>query len=254
MNELIKIERREIGASVSARTLYIGLGLDQTHWARWSRENIEQNHFFLQSIDFIQLAIMATPETPKPPKDYAVSIEFAKHIAMQARTARSHEYRQYMIDCENKSKALTLPDFTNPVEAARAWADAKESEQKAIEENKVLQLTITNQADLIRASNEASIKAGEILVREFVKANDIIDIGQNKFFEWMREQGYIMEHNEPYQPFVTKGYLTWKPTEETHGGKFRYTLRITPRGALWLATRYMIYRNRMDFEDEPLSV
>ncbi len=33
---------------------------------------------------------------------------------------------------ELEQKAPALPDFNNPVEAARAWADAKESEQKAL--------------------------------------------------------------------------------------------------------------------------
>lgn len=35
-------------------------------------------------------------------------------------------------DLENSAPAL--PDFSNPVEAARAWADAKEAEQKALEQ------------------------------------------------------------------------------------------------------------------------
>jgi phage regulator Rha-like protein len=35
-------------------------------------------------------------------------------------------------ELEAKAGALSLPDFSNPIEAARAWADAKEAEQKAI--------------------------------------------------------------------------------------------------------------------------
>lgn len=94
----------------------------------------------------------------------------------------------------------------------------------------------------IVASNEASIKAGEILVREFVKSNDLIQIGQNEFYEWMREQGILLKNcREPDQRYVKRGYFTYKPSEEMHGGKFRYTLRITPRGKIWLARRYLDY-------------
>lgn len=36
------------------------------------------------------------------------------------------------LELEAKTGALLLPNFNNPIEAARAWADAKEAEQKAI--------------------------------------------------------------------------------------------------------------------------
>ena len=94
---------------------------------------------------------------------------------------------------------------------------------------------------LIRASNEASIKAGEILVREFVKSVDIIDLGERQFYAWMREQGFIMESREPYQRYVRLSYFTWKPTDVEHGGKYRYTLRITPRGKIWLSNQYLAW-------------
>lgn len=100
----------------------------------------------------------------------------------------------------------------------------------------------------ILVSNEASIKAGEILVREFAKAQDIVEIVEKQFYQWMREQKIISESNEPYQKYVTSGYFTYKPTEERHGGKFRYTLRITPRGKVWLAAKYMAYLDSVAFD------
>lgn len=243
MKELIKIENREIGNSVSARDLYIGLGLNASQWSRWSSDNIGQNPFFVQGVDFIKLDIMSSHKLPNPPKDYAISIEFAKHIAMQARTDKSHLYRQYMINCEKRSKELAqLPDFNNPVAAARAWADVKEAEQNALQIIRDQRLSMANKDQLIVASNEASIKAGEILVREFVKSNDLIDLGEKQFYEWMRERGYILKGScEPSQKYVKLGYFTWKPTAEAHGGKFRYTLRITARGKVWLAGKYLAY-------------
>ena len=92
---------------------------------------------------------------------------------------------------------------------------------------------------LLVASNEGSIKAGEILIREFVKAYDFIRIGEKLMYRWLKKQKYIMQSKEPYQAYIARGYFTWKPSEEKHGGKYRYTLRITPRGRVWLAARYM---------------
>lgn len=96
--------------------------------------------------------------------------------------------------------------------------------------------------NLILAGNEASIKAGEILVREFVKSVDIIDLGEKQFYEWMRGQGFVLKNScEPDGALVKRGYFTWKPTDIEHGGRYRYTLRITPRGKVWLSARYLAW-------------
>lgn len=98
MKDLIKITTNDKGQQlVSARELYLGLGLDKSHWKRWSKQNIEINEFFKENVDWIGFATMANGNEVN---DYAITIEFAKHIAMMARTAKSHEYRNYFIECE----------------------------------------------------------------------------------------------------------------------------------------------------------
>jgi anti-repressor protein len=57
-------------------------------WSRWSQSSIVENEFFTQGVDFIKLDIMSS--SPNPPNEYAVTIEFAKHIAMMAKTKRAH--------------------------------------------------------------------------------------------------------------------------------------------------------------------
>ena len=142
--------------------------------------------------------------------------------------------------------AIALPDFSNPAEAARAWAAQYELTQQA---NAVIEHQaekIRNKDLLIRASNEAAIKAGEILVREFVKTNDIINLGEKQFYQWMRAQGYVLKNScEPIGDYVKRGYFTWKPGELI-AGKIRHTLRITPRGQVWLAGRYIAYLDALD--------
>lgn len=85
-----------------ARDLY--LGLMENKWSRWSETNIVENEFFAQGIDFIQLPSKGSANNPNPPKDHAVTIEFAKHIAMMAKTKRAHDYRNYFIECEEIAK------------------------------------------------------------------------------------------------------------------------------------------------------
>lgn len=38
--------------------------------------------------------------------DFAITLEFAKHIAMMARSKKAHEYRDYFIACEEKLKEI----------------------------------------------------------------------------------------------------------------------------------------------------
>lgn len=115
MNNLINVKTIIINEtsinSVSARELYIGLGLSPNNWTEWYKTNIINNEFFTQGIDFELLLIMRSADSPKPPQDFAISIDFAKHIAMQARTQKSHDYRQYFIDFEKQhNKPLSAID------------------------------------------------------------------------------------------------------------------------------------------------
>lgn len=105
MNELIFTkEHPELGAeAVSARELYLGLGLSSSQWSRWVDTNILNNEYFSQGIDFVQLDTKSSANSPNPPKDFAITIEMAKHLAMMARTDKSHEYRKYFIELEKRT-------------------------------------------------------------------------------------------------------------------------------------------------------
>ena len=54
MNELIKIATNEEGKQlVSAKELYLGLGLRKKNWSRWYPINIQNNDFFKENIDWL---------------------------------------------------------------------------------------------------------------------------------------------------------------------------------------------------------
>lgn len=136
MKELIKINTNEEGKQlVSARELYLGLGLNQGEWSRWYKRNIEQNEYFNKNVDWVGFVI--TPNRGgKEVQDFAISLEFAKHIAMMARTEKSHEYRNYFIECERKVNQL--PQLSKELQAIFAL-DGKqqklESEVKDLKDN-----------------------------------------------------------------------------------------------------------------------
>lgn len=113
MNKLINIQVNEQGKQiVSAKNLYLGLGLNVTNWSRWYPKNIQKNEFFKENIDWVGVrhdveGFRLNDENYKegrPTMDFAITLEFAKHIAMMAKTEKSHEYRNYFIECEKKVK------------------------------------------------------------------------------------------------------------------------------------------------------
>jgi len=227
MNNLIEIKKDFVGnkSGVSARDLYLGLGLHKAHWSKWSKQNIENNEFFIENENWHGFTLEVNGNETK---DYAITIDFAKHISMQAKTENSHKYRDYMIECE---KPLTLEELS--LQAIQGLTKKIEQQKRQIE----------SKNQLIIASNEASIKAGEISVREFVKTNDAINIGSNKFLDWLRGNNIIMQHSrQPMQVYVDNGWLTWKFSKEEINGEKRRELKVTPRGQLQLAKKYLTYR------------
>lgn len=105
MKDLIKVTDTKVNnetvQAVSARDLYLGLRLHKAHWARWYPESIEKNEFFTEGKDWIGFTIVVNGNETK---DFAITLRFAQHIAMMARTEKSHDYRNYLLDCEKKLK------------------------------------------------------------------------------------------------------------------------------------------------------
>lgn len=119
--------------AVDAKELYQSLGLDVSNWSRWSVKNIAENPFAAQGVDFVGFVIMTSGNQTQ---NYMLSIEFAKKLAMQVRTEMGERIRDYFLECERKvaQPVITIPDFTNPALAARAWADEYQAKQIAQEQ------------------------------------------------------------------------------------------------------------------------
>ncbi len=52
----------------------------------------------------------------RPSKDYALTLDMAKHLSMIERNDKGHEARQYFIKCERLLKQVTTPqvDYSKP--------------------------------------------------------------------------------------------------------------------------------------------
>ena len=108
-----------------------------------------------------------------------------------------------MFDCLEESyfnqQKPNLPDFTDPVIAARAWAD--EVEKKQLAEAKVAELQPKADFYDAAASSESLFSMADV-----AKVLDM-GIGRNKLFKFLREKKILQGDNLPYQRFVDAGYF-----------------------------------------------
>ncbi|WP_420229059.1 phage antirepressor KilAC domain-containing protein [Psychrobacter sp. ER1] len=155
-------ENNDLQQAVDAKELYQSLGLNTAHWAKWHARNIDENPFATRGLDYQTFTQWVRGNETR---NYLLSIEFAKKLAMQVRTEMGERIRNYFLDCERKASqpVVALPDFTNPAIAARAWADEYQEKQIAQE-----QLAIA--APKAAALDTLSHAKGSLGVRETAKA------------------------------------------------------------------------------------
>lgn len=115
--ELIKIENRDGKETVNARELFNFLGFDKSQWARWAKNNIEDDDFFKQGVDWEGFDTVLNGNKTK---DYSITLDMAKELSMLARNAKGKEARRYFIEVEKKARAyFTAVDETKSKEARK---------------------------------------------------------------------------------------------------------------------------------------
>lgn len=110
MNELIKIEKSNVGGdlieTVNARELHQFLEVGKM-FANWIKDRIEQYNF-IENLDYVVFAETGNNLSGgRPSKEYAISIDMAKELAMVERSDKGREVRRYFIECEKRLKQVT---------------------------------------------------------------------------------------------------------------------------------------------------
>lgn len=208
-NELIKVTTNENGQKlVGAKELYLGLGLNKSNWTKWYPKNIQSDEFFKENEDWAGFVVTTNGNQTV---DFAISIEFAKHLAMQSRTEKSHEYRNYFIKCEkqlieNQSKSSLLLEIYNGGQGG-IIASKKLTEIEVAEATKPLLEAIEEQKPMVEFAIQVSNASNSIDMGQFAKLvkDEKISIGRNRLFDWMRDNKFLDKNNVPYQSKIEQG-------------------------------------------------
>lgn len=141
MTELISIKKNNgVDFISSLKSIYVDAEMDKSNWARWYTKNILDNKFFKESVDFQTFITMTNGNETK---DFACTLDMAKHLIIQMPTDKAFKYRQYLIDYEKKQTRLP----SNFKEALIELLRAEEEKEK-------LQLEINHKHNLIDKMTE----------------------------------------------------------------------------------------------------
>lgn len=210
-----------IKQSVDARELYQSLGLDKSQWSRWHKQNIAENPFAISGEDFEGFDMMANGNWTQ---NYVLSIDFAKKLAMQVRTEKGEQVRNYFLECERKASqpAMALPDFTNPAEAARAFADQYEAKQIAQKQLELAAPKVSAYDKLIESTHLKSV--GDVAKSIGLRSAQAL----NKKLEAVRAYDGRCGNRVWSGWFVEQGLGEMRTTDEGYSSN-----KMTAKGQAW---------------------
>lgn len=124
------------------------------------------------------------------------------------------------------------------------------------EKNRLLQQAykqIEADSKKVLFANAVTTSKSSILIGELAKILNQMgyDIGQNRLFEWLRDNGYLIrrkgnDYNVPTQKSMDLGLFEIKETIITSnsGTTVRKTSKVTGKGQVYLVNKYAEYANR----------
>ena len=205
MDNLIPVNYETDQPCVSARDLYEQLNI-KTAFKDWFPRMCEYG--FEEGKDFCSK--MSESTGGRPSKDADISIDMAKQICMIQRSSEGKRIRQYFLDLE---KAWNTPEqiFARALKMADKTIDKLKSENTTLIEDNQRMKPKEIFADAVTASKD-SILIGDLA--KILKQKGI-DIGQNRLFQKLRNNGYLIQRrgpswNMPTQKSMEMGLLKLK--------------------------------------------
>lgn len=103
---------------VGAKELYRDLGFNKNNYKRWYEKNITKNPFAIENEDFTVLLLKRSTDVGgQLAQDFALTLDFAKRLAMLARTEKGEEIRKYFVKCEEIAKGSAQIAIEQPIKA-----------------------------------------------------------------------------------------------------------------------------------------
>ena len=242
MNDLIPVNYDGEKQIVSGRDLHDFLGVSEKY-TDWFKRMADYG--FSETEDFILVSEKRATNNPKNPlttvTDHNITIEMAKELAMLQRTEKGKQARQYFIQLE---KAWNSPEAL--MARALKMADVKLLEYKSVVIK--LETKLESQRPKVIFAEALEVSSNTILIGELAKIlkQNGVEIGQNRLFEKLREDGYLIQRkgesfNQPTQRSMELGLFEIKKrTIINPDGSVRATTttKVCGKGQIYFVNKF----------------
>ncbi|QMV32825.1 hypothetical protein 2A_00073 [Ralstonia phage Darius] len=169
---------------------------------------------------------------PKTISEYRVGKRDSYIIVAQL----SPEFTARLVDrwqeLEAQHAAPSLPNFSDPIAAARAWADAKEAEQKAVAEIEAARPKV----EFVDRYVDAGGAFGFRQTAKLLRANE------SEFRAFLIDKRIMYRLSgvlAPYQQHIDAGRFDIKTGVSTSSTHVYAQAKFTPKGVQWIAGLWM---------------
>lgn len=233
--ELIKITVKNDQQLVSARDLHKGLDIKK-RFSAWVEQNFRD---FEENTDFTSVpqgtVVQSGNGTIRKYDDYALTLDMAKQLCMMSHSDLGKKYRRYFIELERK------------------WNDPQEVVKRGYailqNENTQLKIEVKRMKPKALFADAVSDSESTILVVELAKIlkQNGVEIGAIRLFEWLRENGYLInrkgsEWNMPTQKSMELGLFEIKETTTVSADgdvKVHKTPKVTGKGQQYFINKFL---------------
>lgn len=241
MNDLIKVNYTESEQpTVSGRELHEALGVE-TPYHKWFPRMAEYG--FAENVDYAvtDKNVHNSNGGKQTVIDHQLTIPMAKEICMIQRSEKGKQFRQYFIEIENR---WNTPEAV----MARALQMANRKIDEIKNANVLLEQKIEADKPKVIFADSVSAAQTSILVGDLAKLikQNGINIGQNRLFEWLRDNGYLIKggssKNMPTQKAADMGLFEVKEsTVNNPDGSVRVTktTKVTGKGQVYFINKFL---------------
>lgn len=239
---LLKVEVNENQEPiVGGRELHEALGIE-TQYTKWFDRMCEYGFVENQDYCTVSQKRLTAQGNETTFTNHAIKINMAKEIAMIQRNEKGKQVRQYFLQVEK--------DFNSPEKImARALKIAENKINMLTVDMNRLQNEIKEQQPKIVFADSVSSSKTSILVGELAKMikQNGHDIGQNRLFQWLRENNYLIsrngnDFNMPTQKSMNLGLFEIKETSITHADghiSVSKTPKVTGKGQIYFVNKFL---------------